>query len=211
MEELQFKSVASGVEVKDEAQGLVEAVVARTEIVDKEGDLFLKGAFGEQEVRVSTYNHKSWPQMGGEMPVGKGRIFERGDEVVAQLRFFLNTVGGREHFALVKEMGELQEWSYGFRPSAATKAEVTEDMRAKGASRAFSRVPVVEVSPVMLGASVGTRTLAVKAEDATPPEDEALPAVVKQEDEPAPEDHAAQALLTGLRLRLSVLKANQGE
>jgi HK97 family phage prohead protease len=150
-------------EIKDLSQGLVRAVVARIGVVDKEGDLFLPGAFGEQKVRVSAYNHKSWPQRGGDMPVGRGVIREEGDEVIADLKFFLGTAHGRDTFEVVKEMGELQQWSYGYRVPEAELGSVSKEQRAEGVHAVFRKVPVTEVSPVLLGASQDTRTIAVKA------------------------------------------------
>lgn len=151
-----------GVTVKDAEQGLVEAVIARTGIVDRDGDVFLKGAFGTKNVRVSAYNHRSWPQRGGLPPVGRGTIREQGDEVVAEMKFFLGTAEGRDAFEVVKEMGDLQEWSYGFMPGSATRSQVTPELEKLGAKQAFKSVPVEEVSPVLLGASFGTRTVGVK-------------------------------------------------
>lgn len=165
--DLELKSIASGCEVKDPTLGIVEAVVARVGVVDADGDLFLPGAFGKQKVRVSAYNHKSWPHRGGEMPVGRGTIEERADKVIATVQFFMKTSAGREHFEHVKEMAELQEWSYGWPPGGEKRAEVTEEMAAQGIRRAIKGVPVVEVSPVLMGASVGTGTLSVKDNDST--------------------------------------------
>jgi hypothetical protein len=162
--ELLCKAFSGAVEVKDVSQGLVEAVVGRVGVMDLEGDVFLPGAFGERPVRVSSYNHRSWPSRGGLPPVGKGRIFERGDEVRAEIQFFLSTTDGREAFEQVKQMGELQEWSYGWLPGTEKQVKVTDAQREKGVRRSFVHVPVAEVSPVLLGASIGTKTMAVKCD-----------------------------------------------
>jgi hypothetical protein len=154
---------SGGAQIAAEA-GTVRAVVARVGITDKEGDLFLAGAFGEQVVRVSSFGHRSWPSRGGEPPVGRGTIREQGDSVLADMKFFVGTTAGREHFELVRELGDLQEWSYGFLPSDAVSREPTAAERAAGAVRAISAVRVIEVSPVLIGASVGTRTLSAKSD-----------------------------------------------
>lgn len=163
-ENMEHKAIAGGVEVKDADQGIVHAVVARIGVKDKENDVFLPGSFGERAVRVSAYNHKSWPQMGGEKPVGRGTIREQGDEVVAELKFFMGTTDGRETFEIVKEMGELQEWSFGWPPGGIKLADLTKDQRAEGVRRAISEVQTAEVSPVLVGASIDTRTIGVKCE-----------------------------------------------
>jgi hypothetical protein len=156
--------VASGVEVKDAEKGIVEAVVGRVGVKDLDDDVFLPGAFGDRPVRVGAYNHRSWPSRGGLPPVGKGRIYERGDEVRAEIQFFMSTSDGRESFEQVKEMGDLQEWSFGWLPGAEKQIKVTDRQKEDGVRRAFSHVPVAEVSPVLLGASIGTRTMYAKCD-----------------------------------------------
>ena len=160
--EMKHKSIEGQVEVKDAELGRVRAIVARTGLVDLEGDVFLPGAFGEQEVRVSAWGHGSWSHKGNAMPVGKGVIREEGGAVVAEVQFFLQTQGGRETFEVVKELGGLQQWSYGFWPPKAEGTDVPAEFKSQGARRAFARVPVEEVSPVLIAASVGTGTVMVK-------------------------------------------------
>jgi hypothetical protein len=163
---MEIRTKAGGTQL-GAAEGTVRAVVARVGITDKEGDMFLPGSFGEQVVRVSSFGHRSWPSRGGEPPVGRGTIREEGDNVVAELQFAMDTMSGREAFGLVRSQGDLQEWSFGFLPSEATSREPTSAERATGALRVYTAVKVVEVSPVLIGASVGTRTLGVKADPAT--------------------------------------------
>lgn len=164
MNDLAHKSMGiAGVVVKDADQGIVEAVIGRTETKDLERDIFLAGAFGTRDVRVSSYNHRSWPHRGGLPPVGRGTILERGSDVVAQLKFFMSTSDGREAFDVVKEMGDLQEWSFGWLPGTEKLAELTPELKAIGVKRAFQSIPVVEVSPVLMAASIGTHTVAVKS------------------------------------------------
>lgn len=147
------------VEIKDAEKGIVTAAFAKLDVKDRDNDLTLPGAFGNQNVRVSSYGHGSWM---GELPVGRGTITEKDGEAVAELKFFMSTQHGREHFEVVKEMGELQEWSYGF--EVAETGELTDELRQIGVRRVLKRLKVDEVSPVMRGAGIGTRTLSVKAE-----------------------------------------------
>jgi phage head maturation protease len=148
------------IEIKDADKGIVRAVFARTGEVDKHRDWTQPGAFGEQEVRVSSYGHTTTRM--GALPVGKGVIREEGRQAIADLQFFMNTASGREHFEVIKEMGALQEWSYGF--AVAGTGEVTDAMRKLGVERVLTKLVVHEVSPVLVGAGFGTRTLAVKSE-----------------------------------------------
>lgn len=144
------KSLAR-VEVKDETKGEVEAVFATFDVVDHDNDVTRKGAYQEgAEVIISAYNHKSWD---GALPVGKGTIHEVGNEVVLRGRFFMNTTHGRDHFETVKELGKNQEWSYGF------NVDESEPGEHEGKSvRVLKKMSVHEVSPVLRGAGLGTRT-----------------------------------------------------
>ena len=111
----------------DDELGIVTAMFAQMDIVDRGGDVIQQGAFGEQEVVVSAFNHASSRFMGGDLPVGKGKIFEKGDEAIAELQFFLNTEAGREHFEVIKALGGLQEYSFGFQVTET--GELTEDQK----------------------------------------------------------------------------------
>jgi hypothetical protein len=152
------RKTISRVEVKDEDRGEVAAVFSTLGVIDSDGDVTLPGAFEDgAKVRISAYGHKSWD---GVLPVGKGSIREVGDEAIMTGRFFLDTPAGAETFTVVKELSAdgLQEWSYGYDPVEFSFGE--QDDRPV---RFLSKLKVHEVSPVLLGAGVGTRTLTVKS------------------------------------------------
>ncbi len=157
MPETERKSLR--VSIKDHEKGIVTAAFAKLGVKDHDGDITLPGAFGKQSVMVSAYGHGSWM---GELPVGRGTISEKNGEAVGELKFFMTTPHGREHFEVVKEMGDLQQWSYGF--DVKETGEVTEEMRQNGVDRVLKTLDVHEVSPVIRGAGVDTRTLSVKCE-----------------------------------------------
>lgn len=143
-------------EVKDADAGTVVAVFSKLGVVDHDGDVTVKGAFSDgASVRISAYGHKSWE---GKLPVGKGTIREVGDEAVMDGRFFLDTTDGRDTFAVVKELGDLQEWSYGY---DAVKYSFGDH---EGQNvRFLEELKVHEVSPVLLGAGIDTRTVSAKS------------------------------------------------
>ena len=91
------------VEIKDAEKGIVTAVISKFNVIDHDHDLTLPGAFGEQKVAVSSYGHNSWM---GTLPVGRGAVKEKEDEAIAELKFFMSTQHGKEHFDVIKEMGE---------------------------------------------------------------------------------------------------------
>lgn len=157
------KTVMADVRVKDADQGIVSLVFSTFNKVDKDGDVTLKGAFtGNPAVVLSAYGHKSWE---GALPYGSGTIAEGEKEAVADVQFLLNTTHGRDAFEIVKHLSEkgLQEWSYSLEGVESEKGTVD------GKSvRILKKIFVKEISPVLRGAGSDTRTLDVKADDATP-------------------------------------------
>lgn len=147
--------------VKDADSGTVEAVFSTFNVVDSDGDVTLPDAFEDgAAVRISAYGHRSWE---GALPVGRGTIKTTDAEAILEGGFFLDTEAGRETFATVRGMGDLQEWSYGFDIAGDEETPGSYEGEFEGQSvRFLQRMKVHEVSPVMLGAGVDTRTLAVK-------------------------------------------------
>ena len=144
------------VEVKDADRGEVEAVFATLGVKDSDGDVTLPGAFEDgAEVVISAYGHTSWQ---GLLPVGKGTIREVGDEAILSSQFFMDTQAGKDTFTVVKNLGAQGEWSYGYDPVKYSFGEHDGEQ-----VRFLESLKVFEVSPVLLGAGVGTRTLAAKA------------------------------------------------
>lgn len=144
------------VEIKDADRGEVDVVFSTLNVIDSDGDVTPPGAFEEgAPVRISAYGHTSWS---GILPVGKGAIRTVGNEGIMSGRFFMDTTSGRDTFLVVKELGEMQEWSYGYDPVEFSFGE-QDGQRV----RFLNKLKVHEVSPVLLGAGVGTRTLAAKA------------------------------------------------
>ncbi len=154
-----------GVEIKDATKGQVSAVFATLDVVDKDGDVTVKGAFKDgAPCVISDWNHTSWS---GARPVGKGVIREVGNEAVFEGHFFMNTSHGRDAFETVKGMSEDGgpgcEWSYGF--DVLDSEPATKDSSyGKEHRRTLKSMRVHEVSPVMVGAGVGTRVLSMKSE-----------------------------------------------
>lgn len=156
----------SGVELKQlDEEGTGLARIATLGVIDADGDLTVKGAFGEQRVQVLPTH--DW----GSVPLGKARVFEKGNEALAEFKLNLETVVGKDwHAALRFDLanGEpIQKWSYGFSVEEASFEE-RDDV---GRVRILEKVKVHEVSPVVVGSGVGTGTLAIKSADkrATPP------------------------------------------
>lgn len=146
------------VEIKDEAKGQVKAVFSTFNKVDSDRDVTRPAAFDEgSAVLISSYGHRSWE---GELPVGKGAITQTSKEGVFEGEFFMNTDHGRNAFLTVLELAKsgLGEWSYGYEPVEYSYGEFEGQQ-----VRFLDKVKVFEVSPVLRGAGVDTRTVAAKS------------------------------------------------
>jgi hypothetical protein len=163
-----YPSASMGIEVKSfvprdfDLKDSGEFVVAFAELdaVDHDKDYNYPGMIPLKDVPVSAYSHGSWPHRGGQLPVGRTSTSEDGKLALAKGRFFLNTTHGRDTYETVKEMGELQEWSYGMEPKEL--GPVPAGFKAR---RGLKSVDIREISPVLLGAGIRTATLAIKGLD----------------------------------------------
>jgi HK97 family phage prohead protease len=143
------------VTIKDADAGLVECVFSTFNVKDSDWDVTVPGAMEDNaEALISAYGHTTWS---GALPVGKGTITSTDTEAVFTGQFWMDTASGRDTFLAVKHAGELQQWSYGY---DALKWSYGEHDGER--VRFLEQLKVHEVSPVMLGAGVGTRTLAAK-------------------------------------------------
>lgn len=142
--------------VADASSGKVTAVFATLGVIDKHGDVTRPGAFSAEDVLISAYGHESWF---GAAPVGKGRISEQGDKAIFEGQFWLDTAGGEETFKVVKNAEDLQEWSYGFDVLESAQGEMDGQP-----VQFLDKLKVYEVSPVLVGAGIDTRTLAIKGD-----------------------------------------------
>jgi len=145
------------VTIKDATAGEVSAVIATLDVVDHDGDVVLKGAVDDgAKVVISAYGHQSWD---GELPVGVGTVKEIGSELVFDGRFFMQTPHGSATFETVKELSaeDLQEWSFSLE-----EVESERGTRGGKSVNLIKAVTIKEVSPVLRGAGINTRTLATK-------------------------------------------------
>jgi len=144
----------------DDEKGNVEAVFSVFNNLDSDGDVVVPGAiksgFKDDQVPM-VFAHK-WDQ-----PIGKGKIVQEDDKAVFKGKFFMGTEAGKEAYNLAKEMGDLQEWSFGFRINDYEVAEFQKDGESVGDVRYLKDLEVYEVSPVLVGANRETYTLAIKS------------------------------------------------
>lgn len=132
--------------------GQVTAVFSTFDVVDADNDIVLATALTHGQAVPMTWAHR-W-----DVPVGKGQIVVQEKQAVFDGGFFLETDAGLEAYKTVKAMGTLQEWSWGFRV-----LDAGYEQRDEKFIRVIKRAEVFEVSPVLVGAGVGTYTLGIKS------------------------------------------------
>ena len=153
-------------DVKVEKTGEVSSVVATLNVKDKDGDVTLPGFFGEQTVSIVTSH--DWM----DLMLGKGTLKEEGEEAVFRGELNLDDPDAKKlHTKLLFDLDHPPakiEWSYNLRLRKGARVPF-EDHEEFGDGYWLqpvdgeAGVKVDEVSPVMVGAGEGTRTLGVKA------------------------------------------------
>jgi len=158
MPEAQIKQFKALVDLPDADDNTPEGtIVARFSVFnvrDEEDDVVLPSFFVEgQEMAMAAWGH-DW----GSLPPAKGNIHVDAEGATFTGRFFMDTDSGVQHYRTVKNMGPLQQWSFGFRVTEAKDDEWTDGKPA----RLLVHGETYEVSPVLLGANQQTRTEYVK-------------------------------------------------
>jgi hypothetical protein len=140
-------------ELKADQEGAFSAVFATFDVIDADQDVTRPGAFKSgAPVIVGSWGHKTW-----ELPVGRGAIKQTDNEAIVDGEFFLDTTFGRDTYQTVKNLGELQEWSYVYRVKRQSFGEHEgRDVRF------IEELDVFSVDPVLKGAGVDTRTVDIK-------------------------------------------------
>lgn len=149
------KAITLQLDSAKEGQG--RAIFSSFNVIDHDGDVTLPGAFKSgQPVRLAQWGH-NW----SGPTIGTGIIAADTTKAWADIEFNLKMAAGRETYESVKfdaEHHQLQEWSYGY---DIVDAEMGQ-FDGKDA-RMLKALDVIEVSPVMLGAGIGTATDFIKS------------------------------------------------
>mgnify|MGYP001614491968 CR=1 FL=1 len=138
-------------------KGIGRAVIATLDVIDKDKDIAVAGAFGTQHVKLLPAHDRM------SVPLGKAVLKEEGNSVIADFAFNLSIQKAVDWYnALRFDMDNgvpIQEWSYGFVPTLYELGD-----KDGQSVRFLKAVEVFEISPVLRGAGAGTRTLALKEE-----------------------------------------------
>lgn len=145
--------------------GTASWVMATMGVIDHDGDVLLPGAFGEQSVPIVPSHDAS------HVPLGKGRLYEDGNEVVVEAKFNLDIPVARDwHSAIKFDLANppaVQEYSFAYEllPGGSKMGEFSGKRVRFFQPKANGEpgVDVTESSPVLRGAGINTRTLAAKS------------------------------------------------
>jgi hypothetical protein len=157
---VKVKHSTADVHIKSEAGGQVTAILAELDKIDHDGDLYTRETFTPGEtLAISPYNHSS--MYGTAIPVGKGTLHVEQSHIWVEAQFFMDNESAREAFTVVKAMGGAQEWSWGYKVHSAEPTTINGRR-----VNLLKKVQVYEASPVIRGASIGSRTLTAKEQAA---------------------------------------------
>lgn len=138
-------------------KGSGSAVVATLDVVDRDGDVIRPGAFGSQHVAVLPAHDSR------VVPLGKAVLSEKGNEAIAAFTLNQEIQSGKDWTSHLKrdlEQGEpIQQWSFRFDVLKESFGAFGDNPKV----RFLEELKVWEVSPVLVGAGVNTRTLEAKA------------------------------------------------
>lgn len=132
-------------------EGSIEAVFSTFGVRDRDGDIVEAGAI-EHGKSVPMVWHHDWTRM-----IGKGVTETNDERAVFKGSLFLDTDAGADAYRTIKAMGDLMEYSWGFRILDADFVERDAEF-----IRIIKRAELFEVSPVLVGAGMGTGTLSLK-------------------------------------------------
>lgn len=158
----------------DDEQGIVEALVSVTGVVDEQGDLIEPGAYADtltsrrskgvryhdwSRMAAKTLVQEEWlpgdPRLPARLPDGTAWPRDAG-ALYVKGQYNLETRDGREGYSNAKFYADEGQWSIGWRPAAGTA------YRRKDGVRVLPKVHFYEWSDVLHGANVQTSTLGVK-------------------------------------------------
>lgn len=166
MDNKEIKSFELNIKEEGDDKGAVEAVFSVFGNVDSDGDVVVPGAVksGFKDTQVPMVFAHKWDQ-----PIGKGSIIQDDEKAVFKGSFFMETEAGKEAYNLVKSMGDLQQWSFGFRvdDSEVAPFKKSDEPGDEYDVRYLKELTVYEVSPVLVGANQETYTLAIKSGEDT--------------------------------------------
>ena len=167
--DLVFKSTP--IELKEDGDTrYLEAVFSLFDKVDSDNDITVSGALksGYDGNKVPLVWNHDWSKV-----IGRG-VIESDNEKAVFKGYFLNTDSGKEAYQTVKEMRDMQQFSYGFQVLDSETSTATDSKGDEIPVRVLKDVKVWEVSPVLVGSQQNSFVQALKSglDSFDPPEEE---------------------------------------
>ena len=157
-ENLSFKNAP--IELKEDGdKRYIEAVFSLFDTIDSDNDVTkanaLRSGYTGNKVPL-VWNH-DWSKV-----IGRG-IIETDNQKAVFKGYFLNTEAGKEAYNTVKEMQDMQQFSYGFQVMKSSKGTHIDAKGEEIPVRVLEDVKVWEVSPVLVGAQQNSFVQALKS------------------------------------------------
>jgi len=157
-ENLSFKNAP--IELKEDGdKRYIEAVFSLFDTIDSDNDVTkanaLRSGYTGNKVPL-VWNH-DWGKV-----IGRG-IIETDNQKAVFKGYFLNTEAGKEAYNTVKEMQDMQQFSYGFQVMKSSKGTHIDSKGEEVPVRVLEDVKVWEVSPVLVGAQQNSFVQALKS------------------------------------------------
>jgi hypothetical protein len=147
--------------------GVARAIFSTFDVVDKDGDIVIPEAIPEGTTVLGAYGHST--VLSNALPIGIAEIRKDSTKAWADLTFNMELQSARDTWSVIKQLGPLQEYSYTFKVLDSELASM-DGKRVQ----VLKSLDIVEVAPVLKGASIGTYT-----EPGSVKEQEALAEVAK--------------------------------
>ena len=157
-ENLSYKNAP--IELKEDGDTrYIEAVFSLFDTIDSDNDVTksnaLRSGYTGNKVPL-VWNH-DWSKV-----IGRG-IIETDNQKAVFKGYFLNTEAGKEAYNTVKEMQDMQQFSYGFQVMKSSKGTHIDSKGEEVPVRVLEDVKVWEVSPVLVGAQQNSFVQALKS------------------------------------------------
>ena len=157
-EDLVYKK--SSIELKEDGdKRYLEAVFSLFDTIDSDNDITKAGALksGYEGNKVPLVWNHEWSKV-----IGRG-VIESDNQKAVFKGYFLDTNAGREAYETVKQMEDMQQFSYGFQVIDSETSTATDSKGEEVPVRVLKDVKVWEVSPVLVGSQQNSFVQALKS------------------------------------------------
>ena len=150
----------SPIELKEDGdKRYLEAVFSLFDTIDSDNDITkagaLKSGYGGNKVPL-VWNHE-WSKV-----IGRG-VIESDNQKAVFKGYFLDTQAGKEAYETVKQMQDMQQFSYGFQVMDSDTSTAIDSKGDEVPVRVLKDVKVWEVSPVLVGSQQNSFVQALKS------------------------------------------------